>query len=124
MQENIERTEAINIRAAVWDATVRDPESVKKADIVLADVPCSGLGVIGQKQDLKYKMSEKRQQDIIRLQRRILSVVQEYLTVSSVRMYRNTALEQSYLSHLLEIPIYEDTSLPLGYKLPLLLYPM
>lgn len=28
------------------------------------------------------------------------------------------------LSHLPEIPIYEDTSLPLGYKLPLLLYPM
>ena len=34
-----------------------DPESVKKADIVLADVPCSGLGVIGKKQDIKYKMS-------------------------------------------------------------------
>ena len=87
MQENIERTEAINIRAAVWDATVRDPESVKKADIVLADVPCSGLGVIGKKQDIKYKMSEKRQQDIIRLQRRILSVVQEYVRPNGVLIY-------------------------------------
>ena len=75
MQENIERTEAINIRAAVWDATVRDPESVKKADIVLADVPCSGLGVIGKKQD------------IIRLQRRILSVVQEYVRPNGVLIY-------------------------------------
>ena len=87
MQENIERTEAINIRAAVWDATVRDPESVKKADIVLADVPCSGLGVIGKKQDIKYKMSEKRQQDTIRLQRRILSVVQEYVRPNGVLIY-------------------------------------
>lgn len=50
-----------------------------KADIVLADVPCSGLGVIGKKQDIKYKMSAQRQQDIIRLQRRILSVVQDYV---------------------------------------------
>ena len=66
MQENIERTDAINIRAAVKDATVVDEESIRKADIVLADVPCSGLGVIGKKQDIKYKMSAQRQQDIIR----------------------------------------------------------
>ena len=44
MQENIERTDAMNIRAAVKDATVVDEESIRKADIVLADVPCSGLG--------------------------------------------------------------------------------
>ncbi len=87
MQENIERTGAINIRAVLKDATVRDPESVQKADIVLADLPCSGLGVIGKKQDIKYKMSEKQQQDIIRLQRRILSVVQEYVKPDGVLIF-------------------------------------
>ena len=81
---NIERTDAINIRAAVKDATVVDEESIRKADIVLADVPCSGLGVIGKKQDIKYKMSAQRQQDIIRLQRRILSVVQDYVKPGGV----------------------------------------
>lgn len=87
MQENIERTDAINIRAAVKDATVVDEESIRKADIVLADVPCSGLGVIGKKQDIKYKMSAQRQQDIIRLQRRILSVVQDYVKPGGVLIY-------------------------------------
>lgn len=87
MQENIERSGAINIRAMVVDATVRDEASVGRADIVLADVPCSGLGVIGRKQDIKYKMSEKKQQDIIRLQRRILSVVQEYVRPGGVLIY-------------------------------------
>ena len=87
MQENIERTGAINIRAMVMDATVRDESSVRKADIVLADVPCSGLGVIGKKQDIKYKMSEKQQQDIIRLQRRILAVVQEYVRPGGVLIF-------------------------------------
>ena len=74
MQENIERTGAINIQAVLKDATVLDEASIRQADIVLADVPCSGLGVIGKKQDIKYKMSEKQQQDIIKLQRRILSL--------------------------------------------------
>ena len=58
MQENIERSGAINIRAVVHDATVPDEELVGQADIVLADVPCSGFGVIGKKQDIKYKMTQ------------------------------------------------------------------
>ncbi|MCC8102057.1 MAG: 16S rRNA (cytosine(967)-C(5))-methyltransferase RsmB [Clostridiales bacterium] len=87
MQENIERTEAINIRAMRMDATVMDEESRGKADIVLADVPCTGLGVIQKKQDIKYKMSEKQQQDIIRLQRRILQNVQEYVRPGGTLIY-------------------------------------
>ena len=87
MQENIERSGAINIRAVLRDATVRDVASVKQADIVLADVPCSGLGVIGKKQDIKYKMSEKQQQDIVKLQRRILCVVQEYVKPGGVLIF-------------------------------------
>ena len=87
MQENIERTGAINIHAVLQDATVRDEKSVRKADIVLADVPCSGLGVIGKKQDIKYKMSEQQQQDIIRLQRKILSVVWEYVKPGGTLIY-------------------------------------
>ncbi|MCD7735601.1 MAG: 16S rRNA (cytosine(967)-C(5))-methyltransferase RsmB [Lachnospiraceae bacterium] len=87
MQETIERTEAINIRAMRMDATVMDEESRGKADIVLADVPCSGLGVLRKKQDIKYKMSEKQQQDIIRLQRQILAVVQEYVRPGGTLIY-------------------------------------
>lgn len=87
MQENIDRSNLINIRAVLKDATIPDAASVKKADIVLADVPCSGLGVIGKKQDIKYKMSEKQQQDIIKLQRKILSVVQEYVKPDGVLIF-------------------------------------
>ncbi|MCD8013625.1 MAG: 16S rRNA (cytosine(967)-C(5))-methyltransferase RsmB [Lachnospiraceae bacterium] len=87
MQESIERTGAINIRAMRMDATVLDEESRGRADIVLADVPCSGFGVIRKKQDIKYKMSEKQQQDIIRLQRRILVNVQEYVRPGGTLVY-------------------------------------
>ena len=87
MQENIDRTGAINIRAVQKDATVYDPESFQKADIVLADVPCSGLGVIGKKQDIKYKMTEAKQMEIVRLQQKILHVVQNYVKPGGVLIY-------------------------------------
>lgn len=87
MQQNIERLGVINTRAIVRDATRYDPQSHQRADIVLADLPCSGLGVIRRKQDIKYKMSEQKQQEIIRLQRRILNVVQDYVKPGGVLVY-------------------------------------
>ena len=76
-----------NIHARLMDATVPDPESENLADIVLADVPCSGLGVFGKKQDIKYKMTEARQAEIVRLQRRILHVAQSYVKPGGVLVY-------------------------------------
>ena len=87
MQENIDRTGAINIRAMQMDATVYDEASYHKADIVLADVPCSGLGVIGKKQDIKYKMTETRQMELVRLQRKILHTVHSYVKPGGVLIY-------------------------------------
>lgn len=87
MQENVERTRRINMTAVRQDATVFDGASVEKADILLADLPCSGLGVIGRKPDIKYKMTESRQQDLIKLQRKILSTVWPYVKRGGTLIY-------------------------------------
>lgn len=39
-----------NVEVQVYDATVHDPEKEKYADVVLMDVPCSGLGVMGKRE--------------------------------------------------------------------------
>ena len=52
INENIARAGFDNISAKVWDATVCDATSIKKADVVIADVPCSGLGVLNGKGDI------------------------------------------------------------------------
>ena len=87
MQKRFEEAEAINLHASVMDASVPDPDSEGKADIVLADVPCSGFGVIGKKQDIKYKMTPARQADLIKLQRKILHVVQSYVKPGGTLIY-------------------------------------
>lgn len=44
-----------NIETRSWDATRVDSNMFQKADRVLVDVPCSGLGVIRRKPEIKYK---------------------------------------------------------------------
>lgn len=87
MQENIDRINSVNMEAVLADATVFDPKSVEKADILIADVPCSGLGVLGKKADIKYKMSAAKQQEIIKLQRKILDTVYQYVKVGGTLIY-------------------------------------
>lgn len=87
MQDNIERIGAINMSAVRMDATVFDPGSVEKADILLADVPCSGLGVIGKKADIRYKMTPAKQAEIVKLQRKILDTVWPYVKKGGTLIY-------------------------------------
>jgi len=87
IRENIKRIDAINITASCKDATVFDKGSVDKADIVLADVPCSGFGVIGKKNDIKYKITQQKQEDLIVLQRKILNNAAAYVKVGGILIY-------------------------------------
>lgn len=87
IEENIERTAAYNIRAVQMDATVLDEASVEKADVVLADIPCSGLGVLSKKTDLKYHMTQEQQAELVELQRKILSTVWQYVKPGGTLVY-------------------------------------
>lgn len=79
VEENIRRCGYLNIRTKVQDALVTDPDSVEKADIVIADLPCSGLGIIGRKPDIKYRMTPDALESLAALQRNILTVAQAYV---------------------------------------------
>ena len=92
--ENIERSRMQNIEAVRFDATVLDETSVEKADVVVADLPCSGLGILGKKTDLKYKMTEKTQEDLVVLQRDILSKVKNYVKPGGNLVYSTCTIHK------------------------------
>ena len=83
-----------NIEAVQRDARVRDEASVGKADIVIADLPCSGLGVLGRKPDLKYKMTQETQRELVKLQREILSVTAEYVKAGGTLIYSTCTIHR------------------------------
>lgn len=95
IEENIRRMKAGNIRAVCMDACVPDEASVEKADVVLADVPCSGLGVLSKKSDLKYRMSLEQQSDLVQLQRRILDTVWKYVKPGGTLVYSTCTVHKA-----------------------------
>lgn len=79
IEENIRRIGVENIRTKVFNGSVEDEDAIESADIVVADVPCSGLGVISKKSDIKYNMSLEKQEELIKLQRAILKEAVKYV---------------------------------------------
>jgi 16S rRNA (cytosine967-C5)-methyltransferase len=87
IRENIARLGYKNIEAKVWDALELCQEDIGKADIVFADLPCSGLGVIAKKPDIKYKITEEQMKSLSQLQKDILRVVQQYIKKDGILIY-------------------------------------
>lgn len=79
LRENCRRCRTENVDVQVWDAAALDETLVGKADIVIADLPCSGLGVLRRKKDIRYKMTPDKMKELEALQRKILSVVHQYV---------------------------------------------
>lgn len=94
IEENIARHQLANIRAQQQDALVLDESMVGKADIVVADLPCSGLGVMRKKTDIKYKMDEAKQKDLEKLQREMLAVVQKYVRAGGTLLYSTCTINR------------------------------
>lgn len=87
IEDNIERMGFTNMRAEVFDATILDQEHIEAADIVVADVPCSGLGIMGKKNDIKYHISEEGMNDLVTLQRDILKNAVQYVKHGGTLIY-------------------------------------
>lgn len=92
IEENISRHQVTHIGTAVMDACVFDEASVETADILIADLPCSGLGILRKKTDIKYKMSIAQQQELIALQRQILTTVRSYVRHGGTLIYSTCTL--------------------------------
>lgn len=87
IEDNISRHELTNMKAVCMDATVFDEGSVDKADVLICDLPCSGLGVLAKKTDIRYKMSKEQQEELVQLQRDILSAVHSYVKPGGTLVY-------------------------------------
>lgn len=87
IEENLERVGCKNVEVRVWDGRIPCPEFFGKADVVLLDVPCSGLGVIGKKRDIKYRVNEAGLKELEKLQKEIVDNAWQYVKPGGVLLY-------------------------------------
>lgn len=97
IEENRDRLQLHNMEIEAWDARKADSRFEKeedKLDVVLCDVPCSGLGVIGKKADLRLHFSKEGVQSLQNLQREILATVQTYVRKGGQLIYSTCTLSR------------------------------
>lgn len=87
IEENKERLGLDNIRTVVWDALVPDEDKKEWADVVIADLPCSGFGIISKKNDIKYHVKEMQLTELANLQRTILANAASYVKPGGMLLY-------------------------------------
>ena len=87
IRENIDRLKIENVKEQIWDALLMDEEWKEKADVVIADLPCSGLGIMGKKRDIRYRSKPEKLKELEELQKQILSVVWQYVKPGGILIY-------------------------------------
>ena len=86
MKKGAERTGVTIVNTKVHDAAKLVNEFQGKADKVLCDVPCSGLGVIQRKPEIRYK-SDSDMEELINRQAKILRTAANYVKTGGTLMY-------------------------------------
>lgn len=93
IKENSNRLGINIIDAMVSDATKRDETLVNIADYCLVDAPCSGLGLIRRKPEIKWNRKENDVDELVRIQYNILNNIRDYLKVAGTLIYSTCTIE-------------------------------
>ena len=94
IEENKERLHTENIAIQVADATKLDESMIEKADVVIADLPCSGIGIMAKKPEIRYRMTAEHQKELVKLQKEMLEVVHRYVKPGGILMYSTCTINK------------------------------
>ena len=87
IRENAERMGTSNVKVELYDARIHDRNMENKADVLFMDLPCSGLGIIGRKNDIKYNVTRQSLIDVSKLQWEIIKTAWDYVRPGGILMY-------------------------------------
>ena len=94
IQSSAKRLGISNITTRLLDGTKRDSSLAEAFDYVLCDVPCSGLGVIGSKPEIKYRVTLDEIDELKKIQAQILQNAFSYCKVGGRIMYSTCTINK------------------------------
>ena len=108
-----------NIRPVVRDATVQKEDLIGRMDAVLLDAPCSGLGVMDNKPDIKLRATEQSISELTQIQEKLLETCCAYVKQGGTLVYSTCSMlpeenKNQIQSFLLRHPEFEIAPLPDG----------
>ncbi|AVP53679.1 ribosomal RNA small subunit methyltransferase B [Clostridium tetani] len=94
IKQNKERLGVKNIDLILGDGTLYNKKYSEFANRILIDAPCSGLGIIRKKPEIKYTKSAKDLKSIVHIQRKILENGAKYLKKNGILLYSTCTLNK------------------------------
>ena len=113
IRENAKKLQLSNIRTILQDAVRIGERFPAKADRVLVDAPCSGLGILRRKLDLRWR---KKEQDLIRLpslQTRILNGAAACVKTGGILVYSTCTINTAENAAVVEAFLQRHTEFTL-----------
>ena len=95
IEDNVRRIGADTIRTKVNDASMYNPDFLDGFDLVICDLPCSGLGVMGRKRDIKYNVSIDKIRELAILQKKILENAVRYVKKGGRLIYSTCTMTKA-----------------------------
>lgn len=92
IEESANRLGLTNIECKTMDATKLNTEYISYADKVLIDVPCSGIGIIRKKPEIKWNKTRQQLKDLVPIQREIMENAWQYLKPGGTLLYSTCTL--------------------------------
>ena len=102
INENAQNLGISIIRTLLNDATILNENFVDKFDGVLVDVPCSGLGVLRRRAELRWRRDRENLKIFPPLQKTILETASKYVKKNGTLLYSTCTIEQSENHYVVE----------------------
>lgn len=87
LKSMVQRLRLYNVRPAVRDASIVREDMLMTMDAVLIDAPCSGLGVMLAKPDVKYRHTEESIASLVAAQKALLDACCQYVKPGGTLVY-------------------------------------
>ena len=120
IKNEAKRLRLSNVQASLWDGTKPEEDLVEKCHRVLCDVPCSGLGVIARKPEIKYRKNSEEIKKLYEIQFEILRVSAKYLKEEGILLYSTCTINRDENEAIVERFLKENIDFKLEKKILLL----
>lgn len=120
IENEAKRLRLSNVQASLWDGTKPEADLVEKCHRVLCDVPCSGLGVIARKPEIKYRKNSEKIKKLYEIQFEILRASAKYLKEEGILLYSTCTINRDENEAIVERFLKENIDFKLEKKILLL----
>lgn len=120
LEENAKRMGATNVTAQQGDATALHEAWKTQYDAVLVDAPCSGLGILQKKLDMRWRKDALQLTSLPELQLQILENASSYVKTDGYLVYSTCTINELENEHVIQAFLDKHANYSLEDVAPLL----